>query len=288
MIIQGIGHHLSPPMMALRWPTSETHAGSPHCKVKTITARTIYCIISLAAVMLPLMACAAPEPETRGIEVTGTAPQKAEIPVEVTRLAERTVEVPVTEIAEQTVEVPREAQTTVVVSPTAPPPTPEPEATSTTKSTPGTTPNPSGWTFFEGPYDPITGVKSHGLRTAGTVISPADYASLFRDPRLYLRCDGNLLEAYVSWGSRFIAENFRTETIATVYKVDDETPVNTTSDESVDNESSFFTDPTRFVLDLIDTEKVAIRVTSYDNTEMTAVFTTAALSTDVPKLSCWR
>ena len=254
--------------------------------MNNITARTICYVISFVAVMLPLMACAAPEPETRGIEVTGTVPQTARNPVGVPPAIERTVEVPVAEIVEQAVEVPGEAPTTVVVSPTAPPPTPE--SVSTSKSTPGPTPNPSSWTFFEGPHNPTTGVKSHGLRTTGTVISPADYASLFRDPWLYLRCDGNLLEAYVSWGSRFIAENFRTGTIATVYKVDDEIPVNTTSDESVDNESSFFTDPTRFVQDLRDTKKVVIRVTSYDNTEMTGVFPTAGLSADIEKLSCWR
>ena len=119
------------------------------------------------------------------------------------------------------------------------------------------------------------------------MISPTDYTSLFSDPWLFLRCDGGILETYVTWGSRFIAGNLRTETIATVYRVDDEAPVNTTSDESVDNESSFFTDPTKFVRALRDAEKVVVRVTSYDDTEMTAVFPIAGLSADLAKLSCW-
>ena len=130
--------------------------------------------------------------------------------------------------------------------------------------------------------------KSHGLRVAGTVISPADYTGLLRDPWLYLRCDADLLETYVIWGSRFIAANFSTETIATVYKVDDETPVNTTSSESEDNAASFFADSIKFARDLMDSEKVVIRVTNYDDTEMTAVFPTYGLSADVAKLSCWR
>ena len=220
--------------------------------VNDITARTIYCIISLAAVVLPLMACAAPEPAIQEIGTT------------------------------------REPPTTVNVTPTAPPQTPAPKATSTPEPASGTTPNPSSWTFFEGPPHPISGAKSHGLRVTGTVISPADYANLFRDPWLYLRCDADLFETYVTWGSRPIAGNLRTETIATVYHVDDETPVNTTSSESENNEASFFMDPTRFVRDLMDTERVVIRVTNYDDTEMTAVFPTDGLGADVAKLSCRR
>ena len=169
----------------------------------------------------------------------------------------------------------------------APEPTPATEARSTSDPTPGPTPGSSSWTFFEGPFHPVAGGKSHGLRATGTVISPTDYTSLFSDPWLFLRCDGGILETYVTWGSRFIAGNLRTETIATVYRVDDEAPVNTTSDESVDNESSFFTDPTKFVRALRDAEKVVVRVTSYDDTEMTAVFPIAGLSADLAKLSCW-
>ena len=255
--------------------------------VNSITKRTICCIIAFVAVILPLMACSAPEPEVREIEATRAVPQTAEVPVEIARVVERTVDVPVTAIVEPAVEVTGEVPVTVVASPPAPPPTPDPDATSTPNPTPGPTPNPSSWTFFEGPHHPATGGKSHGLQTTGTVISPADYASVFRDPRLFLRCDGGLLETYVTWGSRFIAADFRTETIATVYQVDDEAPVNTTSDESVNNESSFFTDPAKFVRDLRAADKVVIRVTSHDNTEMTAVFPTAGLSADRAKLSCW-
>ena len=248
--------------------------------VNKITTRTIYCMISLAAVIFSLTACTAP-----GSHIGET---------EATRVVARTVEVPVTEAVEQAVEVTREVPTTVMVTPTDPSPTPAPGAISaprtaiTPKPTPGPTPNTSRWAFFEGPPDLMIRGKSHGLRVVGTVISPADYTGLLRDPWLYLRCDADLFETYVIWGRRFIAANFSTETISTVYKVDDETPVNTTSSEAEGNEASFFTDPIQFVRELMDSEKVVIRVTNYDDTEMTAVFPTSGLSADVAKLACWR
>ena len=253
--------------------------------VNNITTRTRYCIISLAAVILALTACTAGESEVRESGIRE---------IEATRVVGRTVEVPVTEVVEQAGEVTREASATVMVTPTDRSPTPAPKATSTpmasaaSKPTPGPTPRTSGWTFFEGPPDLMVRGKSHGLRVAGTVISPADYTGLLRDPWLYLRCDADLFEAYVIWGRRFIAANFSTETIATAYKVDDETAVNTTSSESEDNAASFFMDPVRFVRDLMDSEKVVIRVTNYDDTEMTAVFPTSGLSADVARLACWR
>ena len=248
--------------------------------VNKVATRTIYCIISLAAVMFSLTACTAPESQNGEIEAT--------------QVVTRTVEVPVTEVVEPAVEVTRVGATTVTATPADPSPTSAPGAIGTrrtavtTKPTPGPTPNTAGWTFFEGPPDLMVLGKSHGLRVPGTVISPADYTGLLRDPWLYLRCDADLFEIYVIWGRRFIAANFTTETISTVYKVDDETPVNTTSSEAEGNEASFFTDPIQFVRELMDSEKVVIRVTNYDDTEMTAVFPTSGLSADVAKLACWR
>ncbi len=253
--------------------------------VNKITIRTIYCIIALAAGILPLTACTGRDSE---IEESGIRETEA------TRAVVLTVDVPATEVVEPAGDVSREVATAVMVTPTGPSPTPAPmavstvRATATAKPTPGLTPYTSGWEFFEGPPDLMVRGRSHGLRVEGTVISPADYTGLLRDPGLYLRCDADLMEAYVIWGRRFIAANFSTETIATVYKVDDETPVNTTSGESEGNEASFFMDPIRFVRDLMDSEKVVIRVTDYDDTEMTAVFPTSGLSADVAKLSCWQ
>ena len=248
--------------------------------VNKVAIRTIYCIIALSAVIFSLMACTAPESQIGEIEAT--------------QVVARTVEVPVTDMVEPAVEVTRVGPATVIVTPTDPAPTPAPGAlvaprtAVTTKPTPGPTPNTSRWAFFEGPPDLMIRGKSHGLRVVGTVISPADYTGLLRDPWLYLRCDADLFETYVIWGRRFIAANFSTETISTVYKVDDETPVNTTSSEAEGNEASFFTDPIQFVRELMDSEKVVIRVTNYDDTEMTAVFPTSGLSADVAKLACWR
>lgn len=230
--------------------------------VDNITTRTIYCIIALAGAMLPMTACTARESEIREVEAT--------------RVVVRTVEV------------------TVMVTGADPSPTPAPNATSTVRATatanptPGPTPATSGWEFFEGPPDLMVRGRSHGLRVAGTVISPADYTGLLRDPWLYLRCDADVFEAYVIWGRRFIAANFSTEAIATVYKVDDENPVNTTSSDSEGNEASFFADSLKFVRDLRDSEKVVVRVTNYDDTEMTAVFPTSGLRAEVGKLGCWR
>ena len=110
------------------------------------------------------------------------------------------------------------------------------------------------------------------------MISPADYTGLLRDPWLSLRCDAGILDAYVTWGGRFIAGNLRTETIDMVYEVDDETPVNTSHSESDDGQASFFVDRARLVGDLMGTERVAVRVTNYDDTAMTAMFPTAGLS----------
>ena len=248
--------------------------------VNKIATRTICCIIALAAVIFSLTACTAPESQIGEIETT--------------RVVARTVEVPVTEAVEPAVEVTRVGPTAAMIIPPDPSPTPAsgaiatPRTAITPEPTPGPTPNTSRWSFFEGPPDLMVRGKSHGLRVAGTVISPADYTGLLRDPWLYLRCDADLFETYVIWGRRFIAANFSTETISTVYKVDDETPVNTTSSESEGNEASFFMDPVRFVRDLMDSDKVVIRVTNYDDTEMTAVFPTSGLSAVVAKLACWR
>ena len=256
--------------------------------VNKITTQTVCYIISLVAVILPPMACAAPEPAIRDIEAARAELQTVEVPVGVTRVVERTVKVAVMGDAGRGGEVTMEAPVTVMVIPTEPPPTPAPGATSTPELTSHPTPSISRWTFFEGPPDLIISGKTHGLRVAGTVISPADYTGLLRNPWLYLRCDAGILETYVTWGGRFIAGNLRTETIATVYKVDDETPVNTTSSESDDAQASFFMYPARLVQDLMETERVVIRVTNYDDTEMTAVFPTAGLSTRLAELSCWR
>ena len=89
--------------------------------VNNITTRTIYCIISLAAVVLALMACAACGPE---IQEAGIRESEAN------GVVGRTVEVTVTEVVEQAGEVTREASATLMVTPTDPSPTPAPGAVS--------------------------------------------------------------------------------------------------------------------------------------------------------------
>ena len=226
---------------------------------------------AIIVVMVFMVACADPEQGNHEIGPSPHTSQEVESTADVTRLVEPPVEVPSNEVPRQTELLPDPATAT----------TSEPNRTS------GPTPSPSNWAFFEGPYHPVTGGKSHALRTTGQVISPVDYSSVFLDPWLFLRCDGGILESYVTWGSRSIAANPDTETIPTVYRIDDASPVHTNSDESVNHESSFFIEPGKFVRDLSGSEKVVIRVTHYDDTEMTAVFPTTGLDVDLSKLTCW-
>ena len=240
------------------------------------------------------VACATPEPITEEVEVTvevtrivpQTVVVEAEKPVEVTRIVEQEVEV--------TRLVTQEVQVTVIVTPTAPPATATPRPTPTPTAPPATatprptpTPLPSAWKSFESESDAITGTKRSGVRTSGRMVGSDPHASLYSDPSLILRCSGKSFDAYATWGGRFLAANVRTDRIQTMYKIDDRNPVSTFSDESVDNEASFLDSPSLFASNLLDGDQVVIRVTSYDDTTMTAGFPITGLRHEKEKLGCW-
>ena len=111
------------------------------------------------------------------------------------------------------------------------------------------------------------------------------YASLYRNPTLFLRCQGNEFDAFVAWGGRFIAAG-SDDQIPTVYRVDEANPKSTYSGESTSNESSFFFDPGEFTRALLDAEEVLIRVTNYDYETMTARFSVEELRDVVSELPC--
>ncbi len=110
-----------------------------------MTKFTTISLLIAATFTLASIACTAPDPVVREVEVTREVPQTVEVavevPVEVTRLVERTVEVPVTEIVERTVEVTREVPVTVIVTATSLPRTPTPRPTATQRPT--ATPKPT-------------------------------------------------------------------------------------------------------------------------------------------------
>ena len=239
-------------------------------------------IILTAAIAV---ACETPEPITEEIEVTvevtKIVPQTVEVPVTV--VVQQTVEVPVTRLVPQTVEIP----VTRIVTPTAPPATATPRPTATPMATPTLTPLPSAWRSFESEADAITGTNRSGLKTSGQMVGSDPHASLYSDPSLFLRCSGETFEAYANWGGRFLADNVRTDKIQTEYKIDDRNPVSTFSGESVDNKASFLESPSRFASNLLDGNQVVIRVTSYDDTTITARFPITGLRHEKEKLGCW-
>ena len=163
---------------------------------------------------------------------------------------------------------------TRIVTPTAPP-----------RAMPTPTPLPSAWRSFEA--DAITGTNRSGLKTSGRMVGSDPYASLYSDPSLFLRCSGETFEVYANWGGRFLADNVQTDKIQTECKIDDRNPVSTFSGESVSNKTSFLESPSRFASNLLDGNQVVIRVTSYDNTTMTARFPITGLRHEKEKLGCW-
>ena len=73
------------------------------------------------------------------------------------------------------------------------------------------------------PLDPVTGLTQQILGARGYKVGANPYAGIYNRPELLLRCTIGRptgLQAVARWGSRFLADNPRTNHVETIYKID--------------------------------------------------------------------
>ena len=244
-----------------------------------VIAAVVACLVILGCAGEPTPTTTPFPVEVIKVTVTATPAPTAEVPtVAPDPLAEAT-DVPETPPTPTTTPEP-----TATPPPTATPePTPIPTATAVPTIPPTPTPEPIIWNF-ESSSDALTGQRYASLTSVGEWVP---HLGQDTQPDLRLGCVGDdFLAASVYWGGEFIAENVRTDSIATQYRIDD-SPVRTSkSSGSVSNSSSFFSAAQNMVLHMLHKSEIMVRVESYDGTTHTALFKLEGLAGVVPQLPC--
>ena len=145
-----------------------------------------------------------------------------------------------------------------------------------------------GWQSWVSEPDVITGIKNHSVATRGIMIG--EDSSVFRyGPTLILRCENNEFDIIIHWGGRFVADSlswYFGREIPTTLRFDDALPVDTASAESADNEFTFLKKPNEFTDQLSNAERMAVRITNFDDDQKTAQFTITGLDEHWNDLPC--
>ena len=179
---------------------------------------------------------------------------------------------------------------TALPTPTATPaPTPTPTTIPTATPAPTPTAIPPAWEFLEVGPDAITGIGGVFLDSVGEMEGVDPSASLYRPPVLSLGCYEDDFSVTVNWGGRYLADHLSTDRVAVVYKVDENEPKVATARASADNEDAYLFRSQADILArrLLDSTTAVVRVTNFDDTEMTARFTVTGLREMKPLLECW-
>lgn len=181
--------------------------------------------------------------------------------------------------------VPPTATATLPPTPTATPePTPTPmPPTATPEATP--TPEPiSDWIVNEGKPDAISG------QSLTSVIAEGDWLDGGTGtPAILLTCFDDGLGALVHTGGRYLAANVRTDEIDLVWRVGGYDPVEVRAYETPSNNAARLSrnDSRRLVNFILRGDSIAVRMTSYDDTTLTAGFPTRNLRDHAAALPCY-
>ena len=134
--------------------------------------------------------------------------------------------------------------------------------------------------------DPLTNAASEALSNTGVMLDGDEFAVLYDDPLLVLRCIDQDFDVYVNWGGRFIAG---IDYIPMQYKVDEGRVWRTRGEESTSNEASFFRgySGSAFTKRILGGSVVIIRATDFDGERMTASFDVTGLDGVLDKLPCF-
>ena len=129
----------------------------------------------------------------------------------------------------------------------------------------------------------MTDSKLLMLWATGEMTPTDSYSSLYLAPSLLLTCFDGSYGASIDWGGRFISG----DSIPTEYRVDDLPVVGTTSSDFPSNDMSSFSNPKSFTQNIMQADKLLVRVTDFDYETLMAEFRVTGLSDHIGRLNCF-